>query len=51
MQVSSGEEMRGVGRTRPAEEAKRKEQEKGVRGKGEHEGTGGFAGKGGLEAG
>ena len=29
MQVSS--EMRGVGRTRPAEEAKRKVQEKGVR--------------------
>ena len=30
MQVSSEEEMRGVGRTRPAEEAKRKEQETGV---------------------
>ena len=31
MQVSSVGEIRGVGRTRPAEEAKRKEQENGVR--------------------
>ena len=31
MQVSSVGEIRGVGRTRPAEEAKRKEEENGVR--------------------
>ena len=30
VQVSSEGEMRGVGRTRPAEEAKRKEEENGV---------------------